>query len=221
MPVNEQWYNAACEYGAFPRTQWTRRFFDEWAQWEGVPEWICNPLATTEPAPGLRSSVDLGFGPGRWNTANEPYGVGIFKDQTAGGQATAKTLLNGFYPALVRAIVQQDIVDHNAVAANIRTWGTMGFAQKVQDGWEPVGNTTPSPPSVVDEPVIGGNISEQRVREIIDQTFPALFRRMMAAYWTDIVGDYTTLDGDPIPPDGAVVKAISEDVLEYWWGKIG
>lgn len=221
MPVNEKWYNAVCEYGNFPRTQWTRRFFDEWAQWEGVPESIANPLATTEPAPDLRSSEDIGYGPGKWNTANPPYGVGIYKSQAAGGEATARTLRNGYYPVLTRAIDQQDITDANGTAANIRTWGTMGFAQKVQDGWEPVGDTTPTPPPVVDVPVIGGDITEQVIRGIIDEAVPVLFRKLMAAYWTHVPGDYSDAQGNPVDPDEDVVKAVAEKVMEYWWGRIG
>lgn len=221
MVVNDEWYNALCTAANFPRTQWTRRFFDEWAQWEGVPEWIANPLATTEPAPELRSTQDLGFGPGKWNTANPPYGVGIYKDQTSGGIATARTLRNGYYPVLTKAIDNQDITDQNGTAANIRTWGTMGFAQKVQDGWEPVGNTTPTPnPSPAPDLPIDTD-TEKLVRQIVDEAFPVLFRRMMAAYWTHVPGDYSDKNGVPVPPDEAVVKALSEEVMTYWWGTIG
>jgi hypothetical protein len=217
LPVNQEWYDALVDAAQFPRTQWTRRFFDEWAQWEGVPEWICNPLATTEPAPELRSSRDLGFGPGKWNNANPPYGVGIYKDQRSGGIATARTLRNGYYPVLIRAIENQDITNQNGTAANIRTWGTMGFAQKVQDGWEPVGATTPSP---VVPPLPTG--VEAVVRQVVDEIFPAYFRQMMVKYWVDnIGGDYSDAQGNPTPPDPDVVKAISEEVLGYWWGTVG
>ena len=221
MPVNEEWYNALCQYGSFPRTQWTRRFFDEWAQWENVPEWICNPLATTEPAPDLRSTTDLGYGPGKWNTANPPYGVGIYKSQAAGGQATAKTLRNGFYPALTAAIDGQNITDPIGTSANIRTWGTTGFAQKVQDGWEPVGNTTPAPPPVPPVVVPVTDDAEEIAKRVFDENFPSYFRAMMAAYWTNHPSDYTDSAGNPVPPDDAVVKAVAESVLEYWWGRIG
>lgn len=217
MTVNETWYNAVCQYGNFPRTEWTRQFFDEWARWEGVPERICNPLATTEPAPDLRSSEDIGFGPGRWNDANPPYGVGIYKSQAAGGEATARTLRNGYYPALVRALEQQDVIDPNAVAANIRTWGTMGFAQRIADRWEPSGSVV-KPPAPA--PVIGG-MSEADVRRIIDEVLPVYFRKLMAAYWTHVPGDYSDANGNPIPPDPAVVEAVSKEMLTWWWGRVG
>ena len=54
-----------------------------------------------------------------------------------------------------------------------------------------------------------------------DENFPSYFRAMMAAYWTNHPSDYTDSAGNPVPPDDAVVKAVAESVLEYWWGRIG
>lgn len=117
------------------RTPWRRAWFDRWSDFEGTPDWIHNPLATTHP--GRRSTEDIGWGPGKWNNANPPLGVGIYADELAGVEATAATLNNGYYPAVLQALRDQRVDDGVVVASQIRTWGTTGFADAIRDGWLP------------------------------------------------------------------------------------
>src|SRR5262245_8922803 len=118
----------------------------EWQKGEGVPEWIMNPLATTQL--GRRSTVDIGFGPGKWNNANAPFGVGIYADLTAGIDATFETLINGHFPEVWPAVENERIANRATLSANIRTWGTTGFARAIDNGWDfpesaPIADPTP------------------------------------------------------------------------------
>lgn len=115
---------------------WRSAFFTEWARHEATPGWINNPLATTEPAPELRSDAEAGFGPGKWNTANG-FGVGIFTTAEGGATATARTLGNGRYPNIHRALAElgMDAETRANVVREVHTWGTHGFAEEIAAGW--------------------------------------------------------------------------------------
>ena len=135
--ISDVLFRDLCRRGSFLADDWTAAFFAEWARFENVPAWINNPLATTEPAPDLRVDTDIGFGPGKWNTANA-YGVGIYKSPVAGAEATWRTLSNGYYPAVVEAVRAHDLSNNRQlVAAQLRTWGTTGFADAIAAGWAP------------------------------------------------------------------------------------
>ena len=80
--------------------------FEFWAKQEGMQrtdlgplrrlDFHWNPLATT--TPGRRSAVDpFGAGPGKWNNANSPLGVGIYADAQAGIDATVATLSSTYF----------------------------------------------------------------------------------------------------------------------------
>lgn len=79
----------------------------------------------------------------------------------------------------------------------------------------------PRPNAVVVPPAPPVESMEAVARRVFDEAFPAYFRQMMAAYWASVPNDYTDANGVPTPPDEAVVKAVSEEVLGYWWGKVG
>lgn len=112
-------------------TEWRLAFFSQWARFEGTgAAW--NPLATTQPG---------GEAPGNpyWNTFGDAgqYHVRNYASASDGVSATVATLQNGHYVDVLRAVEAESIADPIAVAGNIRTWGTTGFADRVEAGWVP------------------------------------------------------------------------------------
>lgn len=97
---------------------------DEWAEWEGCGAEY-NPLATTQP----------GFDELRpdWND----LGVKRFRDLDHGVRATATTMTNGLYQEILEILAKHEIRRPERVASQLRTWGTMGFATAIQQGWHP------------------------------------------------------------------------------------
>jgi len=108
------------------------QILSQWEPWENANA-NHNPLATTQHAAGSRP---LGGNPNQ-NNGNP---VQEYPDEDTGAAATAKTLLNGYYPNLVNGL-RNGKVDASA-APEIRTWGTTGFANQL-DG----GGTTMTQPS--------------------------------------------------------------------------
>lgn len=102
-----------------------------WASYEGTDARY-NPLATTQPMPG--------------STAFNSAGVQDYASIDDGIQATIwsldPTAYNGvdYYPSVRRAVANASIDDagrRSAIAAEIGTWGTSGFAAIIRDGWNP------------------------------------------------------------------------------------
>lgn len=92
------------------------RFLDDWQRAEGGTA-ANNPLNTTQPWPGA--------------TNYNSVGVKNYRTRADGIQATAKTIQNGNYPALLAALASGDpygVSNPEAVAQNLRTWGTGTFA---------------------------------------------------------------------------------------------
>lgn len=115
-------------------TGWRREWFDEWARCEGS-EAQHNPLATTEP--GREDPANPWF-----NTFGHlgQYHVRNYVSLEAGAQQTAKTLTNGYYPNVVRALATERVEPwyRRAIAEQLRTWGSRIFADEIEDdGWEP------------------------------------------------------------------------------------
>ncbi len=103
-------------------------FGREWAKWEGCNA-AFNPLATTQPHAGATS----------WNSV----GVKEYASFQDGVDATVETLdprtYGGidYYPEIRAAIERQSLEGRRAlVAAELRTWGTTGFANLVENGWD-------------------------------------------------------------------------------------
>lgn len=106
-------------------TPWRRAWFVEWARWEGTGAGF-NPLATT--MQGGEDPTDP-----KWNSV----GVRNYASFEAGVDATVRTLALGYYEAIRATLRAERVVDRAAVVVALRTWGTMGFAEKVAGGWEP------------------------------------------------------------------------------------
>jgi hypothetical protein len=114
-----------CARAGNPSPSWSvLAFFNTWARWEDASGYPFNPLATTREEPG---SV-----PG--NSA----GVQIYPDQGQGEQGTFDTLNNGYYPDILSALVSNapaaTWLSHPAIAAQVDTWGTHGFASLLRAG---------------------------------------------------------------------------------------
>ena len=93
-----------------------------WSRYEGTTARY-NPLATTTPQ-GNSS---------RYN------GIGVqnFQSPDDGALATARTLMNGHYPALRSALVRNADVEafrDPEIVAEVRVWGTSGFANVLASG---------------------------------------------------------------------------------------
>jgi hypothetical protein len=113
-------------YDAFARNM------QAWGAGEGNPShafFLNNPLATTQTFPDLKlSSQDVGYGPGRWNTAGDG-GVKIYASEDAGVEATARMIENGNFPTLNKEIRTGTLTA--ASAPDVRRWGTTGFANQL------------------------------------------------------------------------------------------
>lgn len=128
----------AAQIGADPDRVYS--ILNSWEPWENANADF-NPLATTQHASGSRP---LGGNPGQ-NGGNP---VQEYPDEDTGVAATAQTLMNGHYPDVVKWM-QTGELNASAVASQIRTWGTTGFAREVEAG-KVSGDYTPdaTPPPV-------------------------------------------------------------------------
>jgi hypothetical protein len=116
-----------------------QRFLDQWQSFEGGTA-TNNPLNTTQP----------------WAGASNYNSVGVknYKTQADGIQATATTLRNGRYDAILAALRTGNPYTYSeplGVAQAIRTWGTGTFAEVyTQATGKPLPGTaaTPNPSAV-------------------------------------------------------------------------
>lgn len=110
---------------------WRIAFLEEWARWENTGARF-NPLATTQPGHEDPNNP-------YWNTFgdNGQYHVRNYATFSAGITATGKTLLNGLYQPIIDALYRHWIHDASELAAALRTWGTKGFADIIEQGWHP------------------------------------------------------------------------------------
>ncbi len=131
---------------------------DEWQHYEGGSA-ANNPLDTT------RSGY---AGETPYNTFGNDEHVWNYPDLETGAQATADTLRNGYYPAIVAALgadlprVQWD--GDAAIIAELRTWGTTGFADALTSAAPapapapaPVAATSPTPVAGQTYQVVAGD----------------------------------------------------------------
>ena len=110
------WERAVLALLGAPDTAENVRFLDGWHDYEGS---VCryNPLNTTLPFGG--------------STQCNSVGVQSYPSTSAGAQATANTLLNGYYNDIVAALRSGNPFRYSnpqAVAAEITKWGTPNYA---------------------------------------------------------------------------------------------
>lgn len=112
---NDEFFSLVCAYLNVPVTPWRLAMFAAWARYESDGRLLrlaLNPLATTQ---DLKPPVAVG----NWNSV----GVKIFSNANHGAQATAETITNGFYPAIVNMINTQSLsIGDSALRDNFRTW---------------------------------------------------------------------------------------------------
>jgi hypothetical protein len=130
--TEEEWNALLCREMGWPATPWTIAGIKLWSRKESPQEAngqtrlfnrCFNPLATTYVgADAPRSAEDLGFGPGKWNNANPPQGVGIYATPEAGVKATASTLKLSYYHAIRTTFYMQLIPDPVTLRENFVTW---------------------------------------------------------------------------------------------------
>lgn len=112
--TNNEFFSLVCAYLGLPVTPWRLKFFSLWARYESDGRLLSqafNPLATTQD----RHRVAVG----NWNSV----GVKIFSNGNDGAQSTAETITNGFYPAIVRLLNNQEFaIGDPELRANFTTW---------------------------------------------------------------------------------------------------
>ena len=124
-------------------TPWRLAALRAWAQKEGMLraelsphrrlDFHWNPLATTQP--GRRKTDNpFGAGPGKWNNANPPLGVGIYADALAGAEATVDTLTNGFYPNILLSLKAQSPIGA-AVNDFVTYVGSRAYGEELLAEW--------------------------------------------------------------------------------------
>ena len=106
---------------------------------EGDPQAAYNPLDTTWEMPGATPFNTFGNDEHVWN----------YPSQDVGAQATANTLMNGRYPAILAAL-RSDLAraewnGNQDIIAELRVWGTVAFADKLAAASPPAPLPTPAP----------------------------------------------------------------------------
>ena len=116
-------------------TPWRLEYMATWASFENTEaQW--NPLATT------RLVADDEYGKPPHFNSNGGNPVKNYRDEAVGVRATVETLELSSYPAIRASLADQSLKGRRkAVAAQTRTWGTMGMANRVANGWTPGGST--------------------------------------------------------------------------------
>ena len=99
----------------------TDRFFRAWAQAEGSRA-RHNPFATTQRMTGSTTTLNP-------NGTPNSHGVQDYVNWQQGVEATVKTLLNGRYPGLVKAIRAGQSALAMSIALKGTPWGTGGLAE--------------------------------------------------------------------------------------------
>ena len=140
-----EYFTAVLEKIGRTPSVWRLQWFREWARYENTGARF-NPLATTQP--GGEFSADP-----YWNSfgSENQYHVRNYATFDDGVLATAHTLVNGYYPAVLAMLDNEGSNDLASVSAQLRTWGTTGFANEVAEGWLPAGAAA-VPPVAPDAP---------------------------------------------------------------------
>lgn len=135
-----EWFAKLLGLIGAPATNANVEICNEWARLEGMynPGGLSfargfNPWMTTWPAgDGIRrSGEDIGFGPGKWNNANPPYGVGMYATPEDGLRATVRTLeADARYTPIMRAFREQ-AYNPGLVSAWVTWIGSEGYANSL------------------------------------------------------------------------------------------
>lgn len=184
-------------------TQWRLNFFREWARFEGTGAGY-NALATTQPGGMVPLSERAKWGiyptDPYWND-NGGNPVKNYVSLAAGVLATYQTLTNGYYPKILETLQAQKV--YSGTGANVRTWGTMGFADMLDAGG--IKDALPVPEAPV-QPSDRLAIAEGLIADARSDIFQ-LFRQVGG----DSVADGGAFKKYAVFPDGAV--ATNEELM--------
>lgn len=128
VTLNRAWLADVLNGIGAPASENNEAILSRWAHWEGsTASW--NPLDTTRLAPGATP----------YNTIRMRNGgvihVENYPDEKTGAGATALTLLNGHYEAVVaklRANAPLSAWHNQEIRNEISIWGTHGFAKELR-----------------------------------------------------------------------------------------
>jgi hypothetical protein len=126
MAVSSSFASKVASYLGAPPDR-VLQILNQWQPYEGGSA-AFNPLNTTQGGPGVVSNYN-------------DVGVKNFANEDAGAAATAATLLNGYYPDIVKWMRTGELDTANVVK-QLRTWGTVHFADAVGGGQSAPGEST-------------------------------------------------------------------------------
>ena len=164
----DEYLRQLCATAGWPATPANLAVMARWAHLEGInnPQGLAlqrgwNVWMTTWPdGPGTRRSAeDIGFGPGKWNNANPPLGVGMYATAQDGINATVRTIrADSRYAPVDKMFTRSQYVP--GIRAAFVTWiGSVAYAEELDDFaslqyYVPTPIATPAPS--VDVTVIKG-----------------------------------------------------------------
>ena len=126
----EEFFIALCGMLKWEPTPWRLAVFDFWANQEGMPfHETFNPLATTQPG-DVNLAFNKSYGPGNWNSVP----VRVYRTEGAGVVATATTLMNGYYPNILRCFKDQTGYYEAVGPRDFTSWvGSEDYGRRVVD----------------------------------------------------------------------------------------
>jgi len=126
----DEFFAEICRRLGWGVTPWRLDVMKYWATHEGMPfERTWNPWATTQPG-DVDTTYDNGYGPGNWNWVP----VRVYRTPEAGITATVETILNGYYPNILRCFQDQVGYQEAVGPQDFTSWvGSAAYGQNVVD----------------------------------------------------------------------------------------
>lgn len=124
----DEFFTEICRRLGWEATPWRLDVMKYWATHEGMPfERTWNPWATTQPG-DVDLTYDQGYGPGNWNWVP----VRVYRTPEAGIDATVQTILNGYYPNILRCFQDQVGYQEAVGPHDFTSWvGSASYGQDV------------------------------------------------------------------------------------------
>ena len=186
--MTEDFSTALLKDLAIPANDFALAFVAEWIRYEGTTAQY-NPLATTLVMPN--------------STSFNSVGVRNYASFEDGVLATARTLdpvaynsaWTDYYPAIRAALREGGFGAMRSTVANqLRKWGTVGFADAIDNGWNaPVVAPIPPPPPAPTNPQLDARLSA------VEAQLSALNRAVLARFAALNEGVARAANPDVIP----------------------
>ena len=152
MTVPTGFFELLCSAMGLAASDARLRFLNRWADFENTGAKF-NPLATTMPG-GEDANAPY------WNTfgPNGEYHVRNYSNMANGVAATAATITQANFTPIRNTLINE--ANQPGLADNIRLWGTTGFANLIDGGWNafsaPTGTLTTEQRITRLEGLVGG-----------------------------------------------------------------